>query len=156
GFWPPAKIGQPYSTAAAPAALGCWGGIAPYTWSAINSTINVPWPDGMTLSPDGVLSGTPTVSTDGDAKPSVARRGTDRHDQPVAKRNSRPIIQPSSDRERGEAPYTWSMVSGGLPDGLVLSPDGVLSGTPTTQGRRSFAVQVTDSAAGTPQTTVND
>src|SRR5262249_40946520 len=52
----------------------------------------------------------------------------------------------------GEAPYTWSIVGGTKPDGLVLSPDGVLSGTPPTPSGSNFTVQVTDSAAGTPQT----
>jgi hypothetical protein len=51
----------------------------------------------------------------------------------------------------GASPYTWSITSGTLPNGLLLNPStGVISGTPTTQGTFSFTVQVRDS---TPQTT---
>jgi len=35
----------------------------------------------------------------------------------------------------GTSPYTWSVVSGSLPDGLSLSTGGAISGTPTTEGR---------------------
>ena len=43
----------------------------------------------------------------------------------------------------GVQPYTWS-VSGSLPAGLNLSTTGVISGTPTSAGNYSFAVQVAD------------
>ncbi|HEV8480956.1 MAG TPA: putative Ig domain-containing protein [Candidatus Eisenbacteria bacterium] len=42
-------------------------------------------------------------------------------------------------------PSTFSVSSGSLPAGLTLSPDGVLSGTPTTTGTASFTVTVSDS-----------
>jgi len=45
----------------------------------------------------------------------------------------------------GTAPYTWDLVSGLIPDGMALSPDGVLSGTPTQAGVFTFTVDVTDS-----------
>ncbi|MEZ2345742.1 beta strand repeat-containing protein [Terriglobus sp. RCC_193] len=45
----------------------------------------------------------------------------------------------------GTTPYTWSITSGSLPTGLALSRNGVLSGTPTSPGTASFAVQVADS-----------
>lgn len=45
----------------------------------------------------------------------------------------------------GTAPYTFSVVSGTLPDGLTLDEDtGVLSGTLEEAGTFSFGVQVTD------------
>jgi uncharacterized repeat protein (TIGR03803 family) len=43
----------------------------------------------------------------------------------------------------GTLPYTWSIVSGGLPAGLSLSGTGVISGTPTTTGTASFTAKVT-------------
>lgn len=46
----------------------------------------------------------------------------------------------------GKAPYTWSVTSGSLPTGLMLSSDGIISGTPTTSGIASFVVQATDSS----------
>ena len=43
----------------------------------------------------------------------------------------------------GTLPYTWTQISGALPNGLTLSLQGVLSGTPTTGGSTSnFIVQV--------------
>ncbi len=49
----------------------------------------------------------------------------------------------------GTSPYTRSIDSGSLPDGLSPSTGGVISGTPTTAGDFSFTVKVTDSAANT-------
>jgi subtilase family serine protease len=49
-------------------------------------------------------------------------------------------------------PYTWSVVSGSLPQGLTLgSATGVLSGTPTAAGVSTFTIQVAD-AESTPAT----
>jgi hypothetical protein len=51
----------------------------------------------------------------------------------------------------GGAPaLTWSLIAGTLPTGVTLNPStGVLSGTPTTAGLKSFTVKVTDSKART-------
>jgi hypothetical protein len=48
----------------------------------------------------------------------------------------------------GRAPYVWSIVSGTLPSGVALSPDGgLLSGTPAAAGSYRFTVRVEDSAS---------
>ncbi|NGO64105.1 autotransporter domain-containing protein [Rhizobium daejeonense] len=44
----------------------------------------------------------------------------------------------------GTAPYIFAVTSGSLPAGLMLSTDGTLSGTPTTQESRTFTITVTD------------
>jgi hypothetical protein len=44
----------------------------------------------------------------------------------------------------GLAPYTFALTSGALPDGLSLSSDGILLGTPTTTGSSTFSITATD------------
>jgi len=51
----------------------------------------------------------------------------------------------------GQGNVTWSVVDGSLPDGLALSSNGVLSGTPTTAVVRAFVVEATDQS-NPPQT----
>ncbi|MFZ2054567.1 MAG: FG-GAP-like repeat-containing protein [Candidatus Aminicenantales bacterium] len=45
----------------------------------------------------------------------------------------------------GTAPYTWTLNSGALPDGLSLGYGGVISGTPTAAGIYHFIIRVDDS-----------
>ena len=45
----------------------------------------------------------------------------------------------------GVSPYTWSVISGQLPSGLALAPDGTISGTPVLTGTFTFTAQVADS-----------
>jgi len=55
----------------------------------------------------------------------------------------------------GVQPYTWTVSTGALPDGLTLTAGGHVSGTPTLGGLFSFTVQVADaggSAAALPGT----
>lgn len=44
----------------------------------------------------------------------------------------------------GEPPFTWTVIAGTLPPGLSLSPEGVLSGTPTELGSFPVTVRVVD------------
>ena len=47
----------------------------------------------------------------------------------------------------GSSPYSWSLVSGSLPPGLILSTGGGISGTPTVAGASTLTGRVTDSAS---------
>jgi hypothetical protein len=50
----------------------------------------------------------------------------------------------------GNPPYSWSVSSGSLPDGLSLNTaTGAITGTPSTAGSYNFNVQVTDSSGST-------
>ncbi|WDL95644.1 InlB B-repeat-containing protein [Alicyclobacillus sp. ALC3] len=56
----------------------------------------------------------------------------------------------------GSSPYRWSVVNGKLPQGLVLSTGGVISGTPTgPNGTSTFTVQVTDANGQTARQTLS-
>lgn len=46
----------------------------------------------------------------------------------------------------GQAPYTFALTSGALPNGLSLGADGTLSGAPAECGAFNFSVQAADSA----------
>ncbi len=49
----------------------------------------------------------------------------------------------------GQTPYSWTSISGALPPGLSLATNGVISGTPTSNGTFDFIVQVTDANSST-------
>jgi Putative Ig domain/Matrixin len=51
----------------------------------------------------------------------------------------------------GVAPYSWSLGSGSLPEGLSLSPSGIISGTPATTGTSDFTVKVADALGAAAQ-----
>lgn len=51
----------------------------------------------------------------------------------------------------GTKPYTFTLASGALPDGLSLNANGTISGTPTVANTFNFSILVTDSA-GSPTT----
>lgn len=44
----------------------------------------------------------------------------------------------------GTAPYTFTLLSGSLPNGVTLQPDGTLTGVPTQSGAFTFTIKVTD------------
>jgi hypothetical protein len=46
----------------------------------------------------------------------------------------------------GTPPYTWTLSSGALPNGLNISASGLISGTPTTANTFAFKVKVVDSS----------
>lgn len=156
------------SPAALPAATGsvsysaqfsAAGGFAPYTYTVASGAL----PPGLTLATNGALTGTPTASgsftfgvqaTDS----TVGTPGTVTGSYTlVVSAPAIVITTPLPDRVflgrafslqlqggGGAAPYTFAVTSGALPPGLSLSPDGVLSGTPTTTGNYVFEITTTD------------
>jgi hypothetical protein len=143
------------------------GGSAPYSWSIPYYSYGPP--PGLTLANNGVLSGTPaTNGTFGfyvrvtDAASNVADSPNplllDVLSPPLQITN---LSLPSGTvgvaysarlgAAGGQPPCNWSLTpaSAGLPGGLALNSDGLISGTPTNAGTASFVVQVTDSAGAT-------
>lgn len=135
------------------------GGTAPYTYST-SSTL----PVGITLSPGGTLSGTPTQAgtfsitikaNDSTTGPSVPYSGSRAYTLTIAAPTI--VVLPATlpnatvgtgysqslSASGGTAPYSFS-AGAGLPTGLTLAANGTLSGTPTTAGNFSFTVTATD------------
>ncbi len=157
--WLPAgAVGGGYS-----AALEAAGGQAPYKWSLASGAL----PAGLTLSSGGAISGTPTTrgtlsftvqASDSEATPSTATAQLSiTIDAVIITTLSLPAgpvnvaYGATMTATGGAKPYTWSIVSGTLADGLTMSTAGVISGVPTVPGTYGFTVQVAD-AESTPAT----
>lgn len=149
------------------------GGVPPYTWTLVAP--NNVLPIGLTLSSDGVLSGTAyqvgefiirvrvTDSTGVTATSGFFNLIVDAENIggptlltmvttsiPSGMRN---VVYPSTTfvASGGTPPYTWSRVAPNnvLPSGMAFSSTGVLSGTPTVTGTFSVQFRVTDSTGAT-------
>ncbi|MBI4548082.1 MAG: putative Ig domain-containing protein [Ignavibacteriae bacterium] len=132
------------------------GGTAPYSFSVTGGSL----PNGLTLSPSGTLSGTPTTVgsssctiTATDAQgcagnksysitincPTIILSPTSLPDGSVGESYSQTITASG-----GTSPYSFAVTLGSLPDGLTLSSTGVLSGIPTSVGGFGFTITATD------------
>ena len=118
-------------------------------------------PPGLTLSGDGVLSGTPTgvgsfsftlqVSDSFTPTQQVSRAFTltisttleiTTTALPDAIQN---LAYSQQFQAAGSGPFTWLVTSGTLPSGLTMTTAGLLQGTPLEVGTRIFTLTVTDS-----------
>ncbi len=152
---PEGTVGMSYSQQ-----LSASGGVAPYTWTLSSGSL----PGGLELSSGGLVSGTPTTSgsatftvrvADGSAQQAnqaltltvLAALGITTTTLPAA--TSGVAYSQALTATGGATPYSWTVASGVLPDGLSLSGGGMLSGTPTTAGDYSFTVQVADPGSRT-------
>ncbi|WP_164240912.1 putative Ig domain-containing protein [Stenotrophomonas maltophilia] len=100
---------------------------------SVSATDSSPTPNMGTAFYGLIVSG-PTLALPGAALPAAVRG------QPFSS-NRGPV-------SGGNAPYTFS-VTGVLPTGLAISPNGVISGTPTAVGTFNFTVVARDSTSGT-------
>ena len=132
----------------------------PISWSQTSGTM----PSGLTLSSTGVISGTPsTVGTFDFTVKATNDTGEDTKDLFIiinsTDTNTPPtIITTELDdgfvgipysqflNAIGDAPITWYLDSGNLPNGINLYNDGSLSGTPTTAGTFNFSVMAVNNA----------
>ena len=148
-------------------ALSPTGGTSPYTWDLKAGT--PPLPNGLTLSNNGVISGTPTVTSNATHTFTLTDATSLTIEKPLQLTvNAVPLsITTNSPLQQGTVsqPYTrtltatggmspieWNLESGALPAGLGLSTAGVISGTPTAAGTSNFTIRVTDSTPPTSQT----
>ena len=156
-FLPPMRVLDPVSVT-----LTVGGGTAPYTFLVDGFVL----PPGLSLSPAGVLSGTPATAGTYSLRYNVRDSSTGTGPYAVGWSQSvvigpaqQPTITPATlpnagagqayslqlTGENGMAPYTFAIASGTLPAGLSLSGDGLLSGTPTASGTFPVGVTITDS-----------
>ncbi len=156
----PASLPAPTVGAAYSQTVTASGGGTPYTYGVTSGAL----PAGLTLSPGGAISGTPTAggtfsftvtATDaGNFTGSMAYAFT--VNAPTISLTPASLPNPSVGTaysqtvtaNGGTAPYTFSTTPGTLPAGLSLSSAGVLSGTPTAAGTVSFTITATDSSTG--------
>lgn len=151
-------------------ALVASGGVPPYQWQALG-----PLPAGLTLSPDGIVSGTPepengantgtyvvAVQISDQEEVSVIRNMTFQIDvgdcQPLA------VLDASISAMEGQSfvfalsatggtpPYEWKVVAG--PPGVTVTPDGILRGSIGEAGTYTVVVEVTDEIGTTVRTNV--
>ena len=131
------------------------------------SIANGPLPAGMSLSPQGILSGMPAaagqfpvtlkVASGGEvaARPLGVTVAEDAPpvvpDQPLAETPLGRYVFHRLKCERGVGHVTWSLGSGRLPYGVRLAPAGILMGSPGETGDFSFVVKATDSHPGDPR-----
>lgn len=151
-------VGVPYSVQLTADGAGA------FTWSVVSGTL----PAGLTLSPTGLLAGTPTAAAPATSFVVLAKDATS--DRSDTKQLSLEILAPlaatvgaapaaevgiefkgiTPTATGGKGPYAWSAV--GLPAGLTLDPtSGAITGTPTAAG--SFTAHLT--LADTTTTKVN-
>jgi uncharacterized protein (TIGR03437 family) len=167
---PSGTLSSPYSQQLAAANCG-----SACTWTISSGSL----PSGLTLSPGGLLSGTPlSFYNSGFALQASGSNGTVQKEfalliafpQPlqittgasfsssIGSLNSTTLFASG-----GQAPYTWSVTSGALPAGITIAGPGetlspfllpgfsYLAGRVTVPGTYAFTLKVTDSAA-TPNT----
>lgn len=150
GTLPAATLGEPYL-----AQLAAGGGQAPYLYHVTGGAL----PDGLTLSADGIIQGTPTSRlsesfsvTVTDAQGLIGQTAfylsiyepqidLTPADLPVAQVGQ--AYQQQLQASGGTAPYIF-FSDDPLPDGIRLTPDGRLLGTPLRPGEHHFFVEVLD------------
>ena len=155
-FLPDGTIGVPYAHN-----LAASGGLPPYTWSVTSGVL----PPGLSLnSATGEISGNATTENTYNFTVRATEDGGDYAEKSLSIKIVVPAIltyvipngtigahySQALVAGGGTGPYTWSLDSGSLPQGLVLNAaTGEISGIPTISGNYSFTVSVEDSAAGT-------
>ena len=159
------KVGTPYSSA-----VTASGGTAPYTFAITAGSL----PAGLTLNPStGAITGTPTTagtfnftvtvtdSTGGQAATATSNCSITIAPPPLiaacAPGTTGQVGIPFSSQVQvsgGIPPYTFTLNSGALPNGLTLSSSGLISGIPTMPGLFSFTVKATDSSGGAALTAI--
>ncbi|MBI3765430.1 MAG: putative Ig domain-containing protein [Ignavibacteriales bacterium] len=140
--------GTPYSQT-----ITASGGASPYSFAVTSGVL----PSGFSLSSGGVLSGTSSASGSFTftirATDNIGCTGSQSYTLTICATITLSsltdgivgtVYSQTITASGGTAPYSFVKASGTLPSGLSLSSSGVLSGTPTTPGSFTFAIEATD------------
>ncbi len=142
------------------------GGLAPYLWRIVGTP-----PPGLSIDLNtGILSGSPTTI----GPYSFSVETTDATGSKFSRAYSVFVAGPVTvitgslpnasvgaaynqtlTAGGGQAPYTWSILSGNIPPGLQFSSSGIITGTPTRNGFFQFTVQVSDNGQRTASSTLS-
>jgi hypothetical protein len=160
-----ATLGQIYSTT-----VTATGGTPPYTWSVMPTAGGIlPLPDGLTLTPAGVLSGIPAQAGQQVAMLAVKDSAGVTEQMAIPLNVQQAPLQITTSQLPaarlniaydahlaviGADPTTvaFSLSAGSVPAGLNLTPTGEIAGTPTAAGVYSFTVQAQTASATTTRT----
>jgi hypothetical protein len=150
---PPGVVGEAYADA-----LVATGGDGTYSWSITSGAL----PGGLTLAPNGAITGMPGAAGNFGFTAQVAS-GSQTVSQAYTLRIDAPLLITTTTMARpagvegeayadmlaatgGDGTYTWSITGGALPGGLTLAPSGDISGIPDAEGDYGFTAEV---ASGT-------
>jgi len=154
---PAGTVGQAYNQT-----LHATGGVGTLAWTLAGGSL----PAMLSLSPAGVISGTPTTAGTAnftvrvtDSLGQTDTQGVSVLINPAAPPPNPPSITTTTlpggtvgqaytqtlHATGGTGTLVWSLSGGSLPAMLSLSPGGVISGTPTNAGNKDFTVKITDS-----------
>jgi len=132
------------------------GGQSPHTWQVAGGVL----PPGLALSSAGRISGAPQAAgqfafsvrvADGSGRSASASFSMTAANVLRVLTATLPEVEAGSSYQAtleaigGTPPYRWAVVEGQLPDGLVLSAGGVVSGTPAGGSPASVVAAATDS-----------
>jgi hypothetical protein len=151
------QVGQPYTDHVAVSGDLCPGSDDTFSLAGGSSL-----PAGLSLTSDGVVSGTPTATgtTSFSVKLSDTAGNAGTASLSLSVLDVEPTTLPGAVAGRaysqslstsgGTGPYSYSLAPGSsLPAGLSLTSGGVISGTPTSAGSASFTVNVSDGSGAT-------
>lgn len=150
---PDAQVGEVYSFP-----FAVTGGTPPYTWLFAGGSEP---PEGLSLSEEGRLSGTPQtagtfqftisvfdteeISSSKQFSLTVVPLLTIVTISPLPEGTVNAMYALNFEASGGIPPYTWSAIESSPPPEVSLADNGALTGTPTQEGTFTFQVRVVDS-----------